>query len=791
MRKLFWIIFSVVIFSSCEKQNELFFPPEVGDVKLYGETAKTVYAESYIEDSKNIEVTECGFYVYPNDDKTNVRLVKAVLSNGMFSVKIDSLNPGTYYRIKAYARNAAGVGYSDSEKNCRTLFSLAEVSTNEVLEIRPTTAVCGGNISSSGGLPIMERGVCWSTSHNPTIYNNRTIDGAGVGSYTSNITNLTNETTYYVRAYATNSMGTAYGDEKCFLTTAKPTVMTRLVTDVSDTSAVSGGNVTSVGSSPLTARGVCWATHHNPTIDDDKTFDGVDVGEFISNITELTEGTVYHVRAYATNEEGTSYGEEIAFRTLTFPTVSTNIVTNVSFTTATCGGNISSDGGAEVTARGVCWSTSQNPTISDNKTIDGEGLGNFTSNITGLTAETTYYVRAYATNSVGTAYGEVRYFTTAVAVIPIVQTNSATDITANSATMNGNISSDGGAEVTSRGFVFGLNSNNLERSVQCGFGVGGFNKNVAGLPQGTTYYYKAYATNSVGTAYGELMSFKTLALPTVSTGTITNITETSAKCGGYISSDGGATITVRGICWSTSHNPTINDSKTIDGTGTGNFISNITGLTVEITYYVRAYATNSVGTAYGDEKQFTTERTTGVLNGFAWVDLGLPSGLKWATCNLMSNNPQGYGRYYSWGETSPKSYYMENNYTYNEMFECLPASADVATVRMGSGWRMPTRNDFIELIDNCTYSWTTLNGVYGGLFTGPNGNSIFLPAGGSYGNYDEYSNGLNGLGVFGCYWSSTILDYHYAYKLSFSSTGCDSYDSSARYRGLSVRAVCQ
>ena len=126
----------------------------------------------------------------------------------------------------------------------------------------------------------------------------------------------------------------------------------------SDTSAVCGGNITSIGSSPLTARGVCWATHHNPTVDDNITFDGVDVGEFISNITGLAEGNVCHVRAYATNEVGTSYGEEITFRTLTLPTISTNEVTNISFTTATCGGNIISDGGAEITACGVCWSTS-------------------------------------------------------------------------------------------------------------------------------------------------------------------------------------------------------------------------------------------------------------------------------------------------------------------------------------------------------------------------------------------------------------------------------------------------
>ena len=476
MRKLFWIIFPVVIFSSCEKQNELFFPPEVGDVKLYGETAKTVYAESYIDDSKNIEVTECGFYVYPNDDKTNVRLVKAVLSNGMFSVKIDSLNPGTYYRIKAYARNAAGVGYSDSEKKCRTLFSLAEISTNEVLEIRPTTAVCGGNVTSDGGLQVFECGVCWSISQNPTTSDAKTTDGTGIGNFTSNITGLTEETTYYVRAYATNEMGTAYGEEKSFLTTSKPTVTTYPVTEISDTSAVCGGNVTSTGSSAIVARGVCWATHINPTIEDDKTFDSVDTGSsFTSNITGLTEGTTYYVRAYATNADGTSYGEERVFRTLSLPVVSTNAVTDISYRTATCGGNVSSDGGASVTARGVCWSTSQNPTISDSKTTDGSGTGSFTSNITGLASGTTYYVRAYATNSAGTDYGDIRQFTTIAINAPTVQTNAASGITTNSATLNGNVTSDGGATVTSRGFGYGTSLNNFSYCEEYGSGTGSFN----------------------------------------------------------------------------------------------------------------------------------------------------------------------------------------------------------------------------------------------------------------------------------------------------------------------------
>ena len=687
MRKLFWIIFSVIIFSSCEKQNELFFPPEVGDVKLYGETAKTVYAESYIEDSKNIEVTECGFYVYPNDDKTNVRLVKAVLSNGMFSVKIDSLNPGTDYRIKAYARNAAGVGYSDSEKNCRTLFSLAEISTNEVLEIRPTTAVCGGNISSSGGLPIMERGVCWSTSQNPTTNDAKTTDGTDIGNFTSNITGLTDGTTYYVRAYATNEMGTAYGEEKRFLTTSKPTVTTYPVTEISGTSAVCGGNVTSTGSSAIVARGVCWATHYNPTIEDDKTFDSVDTGSlFTSNITGLTEGTTYYVRAYATNGDGTSYGEERVFRTLSLPVVSTNAVTNISYGTATCGGNVSLDGGVSVTARGVCWSTSQNPTINDSKTIDGSGTGSFTSNITGLAGGTTYYVRAYATNNIGTAYGETKQF---VAInLPTVQTNSATNVTTSGATISGNVISDGGSNVTSRGFVYGTTINNMSQNIQNGSGLGTYTSIPTGLAPGTTYYYKAYATNSAGTSYGEI-------------------------------------------------------------------------------------------------KQFTTISTTGTLNGHSWVDLGLPSGTRWATCNIGASTSTAYGNYYAWGETSTKSNYTEVNYTYTGNPTTLPSSADAATANWGTGWRMPTQTEMQELIDNCTVTWTTQNGVNGRLFTGTNGNSIFLPAAGYRLDSELYGAGSNGV-----YWSSSLYSGNRAWVLGFYS---GSYGVNYDYRdyGQSVRAVCE
>ncbi|MBQ7489410.1 MAG: hypothetical protein IJT51_02690 [Bacteroidales bacterium] len=228
-------------------------------------------------------------------------------------------------------------------------------------------------------------------------------------------TGLTSGTTYYVRAYATNSVGTAYGSEVSFTTLALPTVTTTAASNIGTATATSGGNVTADGGATVTARGVCWSTSHNPTISNSKTTNGSGTGSFTSSLTGLTSGTTYYVRAYATNSVGTAYGSEISFTTLSLPTVTTTAASNIGTATATSGGNVTADGGATVTARGVCWSTSHNPTTSNSKTTNGSGTGSFTSSLTGLTSGTTYYVRAYATNSVGTAYGNEVTFTTTTA----------------------------------------------------------------------------------------------------------------------------------------------------------------------------------------------------------------------------------------------------------------------------------------------------------------------------------------------------------------------------------------
>ncbi|HNY02346.1 MAG TPA: FISUMP domain-containing protein [Bacteroidales bacterium] len=198
---------------------------------------------------------------------------------------------------------------------------------------------------------------------------------------------------------------------------AFPTVTTRDTSgNITQNSASSGGEVTSDGGASVYSRGVCWDTVSNPVAGGNHTSDGSGVGAFTSSITGLSSGTTYHVRAYATNNIGTSYGSDVTFTTQEYiapPTVETTGLSNITSTSAASGGNVTSAGGAPVTARGVCWSTSSSPTISNNHTTDGTGTGTFTSTITGLQPSTLYYVRAYATNSGGTSYGGQLQFTTA------------------------------------------------------------------------------------------------------------------------------------------------------------------------------------------------------------------------------------------------------------------------------------------------------------------------------------------------------------------------------------------
>ena len=583
------------------------------------------------------------------------------------------------------------------------------------------------------------------------------------------------------------------------VTTSEPMLIT-------GNSAMGGGEVTTTDGTYIIVKGLCWATHENPTTNDDFYEEAESgVGTFSISMSELNIATTYYVRAYAVTPNGTVYGDQKTFTTRDgIPTVSTASVTSITGVTASCGGTVTDNGGLNVTARGVCWSTSQNPTVSDSHTTNGSGLGDFTSSITGLSISTTYYVRAYATTSAGTAYGEEISFTTRDG-IPTVTTAEVTDIQGGTATCGGNVTDNCGLTVIARGVCWSTSPNPTLEDMHFtdGSGDGSFSSSITGLTISTTYYVKAYATTSAGTGYGEQVSFTTRnGIPTVTTAEVTNIQGIVATSGSNITDDGGLAVTARGVCWSTSPSPTLANSHTTNGSGAGSFSSFMTGLTMSTTYYVRAYATNSFVTVYGNQLSFTTTNDEHV-----YVDLGLPSGLLWATCNVGADSPEDYGDYFAWGETTPKDTYDWSTYQYcngsNNMLTKYCTNADfgnngyvdnlttllpeddAATANWGEGWRMPTKEEWQELYNNTTHTWTTQNGVNGRLFTASNGNSLFLPAAGYRSNSSLYYAGSSG-----CYWSSSLDSDGpgSAWHFGFGSGNYYMYGY-GRFFGRSVRPV--
>ena len=292
------------------------------------------------------------------------------------------------------------------------------VSTIKSDFITSTTAELYGEVISTGELKITSFGHCWSTSNTPTVENMyQDNDNYTSNKYVTNITGLNPLTKYYFRAYAINSIGTAYGDELSFTTNeaGEPIITTTNASDITSISVNLEGEITDTGMALITQHGHCWSTGQNPTIGDSKTSLGaIGLGSFISNVSSLTQNTIYYFRAYATNSFGTVYGSSLSFSTTNGePTVVTIGSSNLTASSVLLEGDITGIGDSPVTQHGHCWSTGQNPTIGDPYTTNGNAsTGIYISNTNLLSQATTYYFRAYATNSFGTVYGAVMSFTT-------------------------------------------------------------------------------------------------------------------------------------------------------------------------------------------------------------------------------------------------------------------------------------------------------------------------------------------------------------------------------------------
>jgi len=323
--------------------------------------------------------------------------------------------------------------------------------------------------------------------------------------------------------FGTNSSGTTYGNIMTFVVAppapTAPVISLPTVTSITSSGATLGATVTSNGGAALTARGTCWGTSPAPVtncVADGSTATGV----FTQVRTGLAASTFYYYRGYATNSVGTSYTSDATFSTTAAPTapaISSPTSANLTSSSAVLGANVTADGGASVTDRGTCWGLSANP--ASNCLSQGSGLGVFTHTRSGLAASTLYHYRGYATNSVGTSYTSDATFTTAAPpTAPTLTTPTVSSITSSGATLGATVTSNGGAALTARGTCWGTSPAPVTNCVaDGGTSVSAFTQARAGMAASTFYYYRGYATNSVGTGYSSDGTFTTSAPAVVPT----------------------------------------------------------------------------------------------------------------------------------------------------------------------------------------------------------------------------------------------------------------------------------
>jgi len=566
------------------------------------------------------------------DDLNNTQPGSAGTYTSTVGSSLNPLSTNTTYYVYGYVKNPAGIAYSTVITITTDNFALITTDAVITANITNISATVSGSLVNMNGSTVTSIGFVWGDetnfpeplvdldiTNNTGIYTKTT--GIVLGEFNHKITGLSEVTNYYVKAYATNAVGTSYGDPQPFTTFGTPQVNVLLPgfpTTTPDQYLLSGNILSLGGYSPVEV-GFEYFITSTPAnvITVISTSTQTITGGFGKKVT-LTPTTNYTVRAYLKCPLGTFYSSTITFQTQAgLPTLTTLPISAITSTSANSGGNVTSDGGSTVTARGLVYATSQSPTTGNEIVTGGSGTGAFASNITGLTPNTIYYARAYASNGNGTTYGNEVTFTTSASTVPVVaSTTPITSIGQTTAISGGNISSDGGAAVTSRGVVWSTSINPtvaLSTKTTDGTGIGTFTSTIGGLLPKTTYYVRSYATNANGTTYGTQTSFTTIDVPELTTTAISNLTNNSAQSGGSISTDNGSAITVKGVVWSTSPNPTILlSTKTSNGTGTGNFTSNLTSLSPSTTYYVKAYATNAAGTGYGDQVILTTSTVPSV-----------------------------------------------------------------------------------------------------------------------------------------------------------------------------------
>jgi len=624
----------------------------------------------------------------------------------------------------------------------------ATVTTATITNITQTTATSGGNVIDDGISAVTVRGVCWSTNQNPTLNDDYTTNGSGTGPFTSKIIGLSKNTSYYVRAYATNSKGSAYGNQETFTTQIGGEDCPATFTYQGQVyKAVLIGNQ-------------CWMAEN------------LNIGEMINGKLDMTNNGVVEKYCYS-NDPGNCeiYGGLYQWSEM----MEYNTIAGV---------------------QGICPSGWHIPTDDEWKILEG-------------TVDSRYFVGDPIWNETGfIGYDAGEKLKSATGWDS--GGNGTNDFGFN-ALPGGYRNTDGNFGELNRGALFWPSSE--------------FSSSTAWYRY---LYYKSSKVyrnelNKVRGRSVRCLQGSGCQLSIVTTATITNVTYSTATSGGNVSDDGGSAVTARGVCWSTNQNPTLNDDYTTDGSGTGTFTSEITGLVSITGYYVRAYSTNSEGTAYGNQETFTTQSGGGggepcpgiptityegqvyntvIIGEQCWLKENLNVGTMINGNQNMSNN--GVIEKYCYDNNTANCDEYGGLYQWNEMMQ-YTATQGVQGI-CPSGWHLPSDDEW-KILEGTVDSqypvgaseWddTGHRGYDAGInlrFTsgwnsGGNGRDLFgftaLPGGNN--NWDGDFGGLTTYASFGSsseyslslswkrslfYLYDEVFRGHYGYKVDGRSVRC-------------------
>ncbi len=807
----------MLLLNTCEKPERVLkinaLQSQLADI-----TYSTAILKGEIIDIGSQPVTDHGIIVsenqLPTEENGQIGSLGAASKKGSYQVTITGLTKNTKYYFRAFAATAGEITYSDNTENFTTKDSeLSTVTVGSVSDLTMTSASLSGEVISDGGETVTIRGFCWGTSENPTIVSSidTTVNGSGIGTFSGNLKGLSPGTSYYARAYAVNAKGISYSGSDIALTTHNiPAVTTDPLSDITNNSAKSGGNVTDEGGVPVTSRGVCWSTSHNPTADlVTKTTDGSGEGIFISDITGLNPGTTYYVRAYATNQYGTGYGNEVSNSTTQPPTVSTNDATQPGSTTFTLNGLVNANGlstsvsfeyGETVLYGNIVSATPENVTGNTDTQVSAD--------LTGLNQGTTYHFRVTASNQGGTSNGNDKTFTTYQE--PSATTLDASAVTNTTATLNGSVNANNYSTVVT--FEYGLTTSYGSTADAIQSPVTGnlsipVSSGITGLSPGTTYYFRIKAVNVGGTVYSTGLSFKTNEAPEANTGSASSVTQNSAILNASVNAHDLSTIVTFEYGSTTGYGLSVTASQSpVAGSSDTPVSAAISGLNASSTYHFRVKAESAGGTVYGNDAMFITTAAPMTINDYDGniYNIVTIGSQQWIQSNLKNthyNNgdviPNVTGNS-SWNvlSTGALSWYNNDATTYKNTYGGLYngyAAADIRNI-CPVGWHVPDDTEWGALTtyiggeasaggklkETGTSHWASPN-------TGATNETGFsaLPAGSR-----ETGGSFAAIGYSAFFWSTTEFltgsDYARAIFYNQEYTTRSYYDN--RY-GYSVRCI--